>query len=110
MSVLASTFYKDLVAQGVDESRARAFAAELDNQAAELLRQAREHADNAIVAQRERADAKYVSREEYHARDRELATRAGLSEIRKDFRFWMAILFTFLTPVFVAAVKIIFFT
>ena len=109
MSSAASTFYNDLVAQGVDESRARELAEKLDERAAELLRLAREHTNQAIADHRERSDAKYVGREEYHARNLELATRADLAEIRKDFRFWMAIQFAFLTPILVAAVKTIFF-
>ena len=113
MSATASTFYKDLVAQGVDESRARELAEKLDERAAELLRLAREHTNQAVADHRERSDAKYVGREEYHARNLELATRAdlttGLAEVRKDFRFWMAIQFAFLAPILAAAVKTIFF-
>ena len=114
MSAMASAVLKDLVAQGVDESRARAFARQLDAEAAAILEQARRHADQAVSNSEEKSDAKYVGKDEYHARDKLLATReemfSGFAEIRKDFRFWMGLLVTFLVPVFVAAVKTIFFT
>lgn len=113
MSAMANSVFKDLVAQGVDESRARAFAQHLDAEAAKILEQARRHAEQAVASSEEKSDAKYVGKDEYHARDRTLATRAemlsGFAEIRKDFRFWMGVLIAFLTPVFAAAVKILFF-
>ena len=121
MSAMASAVFKDLVAQGVDESRARAFAHHLDAEAAGILAQARRHADQAVAVSEEKSNAKYVGKDEYHARDRTLATRdemltgfaetrGDFAELRKDFRFLAGIFVAFLAPVFAAAVKFLFFT
>ena len=68
MSAMASAIFKDLVAQGVDESRVRAFAHHLDAEAAGILAQARRHADQAVAVFEEKSNAKYVGKDEYHAR------------------------------------------
>ena len=121
MSAMASAVFKDLVAQGVDESRARAFAHHLDAEAAGILAQARRHADQAVAVSEEKSNAKYVGKDEYHARDRTLATRddllatradmlSGFAEVRKDIRFLAGVFTVLLAPVFAAAMKFLFFT
>ena len=106
MSAMASNIYKDLVAQGVDESRARAYAEHLDAQSAGVLQRVMERLDQAVAGLREHSDAKYVGKDEYHARDRELVTRS-------EFRAWMITLITLLAPVLAsvlaAAVRVVFF-
>lgn len=92
MSAAAIPIYKLLLAKGVGEDEARAAAeavvAETETRLAENLQAAKTHADNAVAnavaASEEKADAKYVSRTQFHEMDKSVSTRADLSVLEKN--------------------------
>ena len=82
MSALAIPIYNLLVARGISEKDAReaaeaAAAIGAESAAAEAVAKAVAHSE-------EKADAKFVSKDEYHQRDKTLATRADIADVRAE--------------------------
>ena len=79
MSAKAAEFFEDLRRQGVASDLARTIAEAFDQRVSEAVSASAREAE-------EKSAAKFVSREEYHKRDRDLATRADLGEVRAELR------------------------
>ena len=79
MSAKAAEFFEDLRRQGVASDLARTIAEAFDRRVSEAVSASARESE-------EKSAAKFVSREEYHKRDRELATRADLGEVRVELR------------------------
>ena len=114
MSAIALDLLQHLRESGVADDRARSIAELFDRRVTEglresarrveeALREAKSHADRNRAETEQKARAEFVSREEYHARDKTLATRDdllrvekrmenGFAEIRKDIRLLYHIL------------------
>ena len=91
MSAKAIELFESLRSQGIADGQARAVAEAFDASVKEAVREAKEHSDRNRAESEGRADDRFVSRDEYHERDRELATRGDIAgvkgeiaELRKD--------------------------
>ena len=100
MSAKAAEFFEDLRRQGVASDLARTIAEAFDRRVSEAVSASAREAE-------EKSAAKFVSREEYHKRDRELATRADLrteiAELRAEMNSRFDGIYRILVGIFVAA-------
>ena len=99
MSAKAAEFFEDLRRQGVASDLARTIAEAFDRRVSE----SKAHSDRNRAESEEKSAAKFVSREEYHKRDRDLATRADLAELRAEMNSRFDGLYRILVGIFVAA-------
>ena len=84
MSAKAIELFESLRSQGIADGQARAVAEAFDASVKEAVREAKEHSDRNRAESEGRADDRFVSRDEYHERDRELATRGDVDGVRKE--------------------------
>ena len=84
MSAKAIELFESLRSQGIADGQARAVAEAFDASVKEAVREAKEHSDRNRAESEGRADDRFVSRDEYHERDRELATRGDVAGVRKE--------------------------
>ena len=96
MSAKAAEFFEDLRRQGVASDLARTIAEAFDRRMSEAVSASAREAE-------EKSAAKFVSREEYHKRDRDLATRADLAELRAEMNSRFDGIYRILVGIFVAA-------
>ena len=83
MSAKAIELFESLRSQGIADGQARAVAEAFDASVKEAVREAKEHSDRNRAESEGRADDRFVSRDEYHERDRELATRGDIAEVNR---------------------------
>ena len=90
MSAAAIQLLDQLRESGVENDRAVKIAEAFDLRVKEALEEAKTHSDRNRAEAEARAKAQFVSADEYHKRDRTLATRddlnAAISEVRKEIR------------------------
>ena len=97
MSAAAIQLLDHLRESGVENEQAVKIAEAFDKRVEEAMRDAKSHSDRNRAESEERAKSQFVSVEEYHKRDRTLATRddlnaaiaalrAEMSEIRTEVR------------------------
>ena len=84
MSAKAIELFESLRSQGIADGQARAVAEAFDASVKEAVREAKEHSDRNRAESEGRADDRFVSRDEYHERDRELATRGDVAGVREE--------------------------
>lgn len=92
MSAQAAEIFEDLRRRGVASDLARAIAEAFDARLgeaadaakAEAVREAIAHMDRNRAESEEKMAARFVSQAEQNKRDRELATRADISEVRGE--------------------------
>ena len=84
MSAKAIELFESLRSQGIADGQARAVAEAFDASVKEAVREAKEHSDRNRAESEGKADDRFVSRDEYHERDRELATRGDIDGVRKE--------------------------
>ena len=103
MSAKAAEFFEDLRRQGVASDLARTIAEAFDRRMSE----SKAHSDRNRAESEEKSAAKFVSREEYHKRDRDLATRADLrteiADLRAEMNSRFDGIYRILVGIFVAA-------
>ena len=97
MSATAIQLLNHLRESGVEDDRAVQIAEAFDLRVKEALEEAKAHADRNRAESEEKAKAQFVTADEYHKRDRTLATRddlnteisgvrAEIAELRKEIR------------------------
>ena len=90
MSATAIQLLDHLRESGVEDDRAIKIAEAFDRRVEESMRESKAHADRNRAESEARAKAQFVSVDEYHKRDRTLATRedlnAAVSELRAEIR------------------------
>ena len=84
MSAIALDLLQHLRESGVADDRALGIAELFDRRMKEALRDAKAHADRNRAETEQKVRSEFVSKDEYHARDKTLATRADLAETRQD--------------------------
>ena len=84
MSAAAIHLLDHLRENGVDDDRAVKIAEAFDQRVDEAMREAKAHSDRNRVETEEKAKALFVPVADYHARDKTLATREDVGDVRKE--------------------------
>ena len=90
MSAIALDLLQQLRESGVADERAIKIAESFDRQVKEAMREAKAYSDRNRRESEEKAAVKFVSKDEYAARDKTLATRGDMAELRTELRADMA--------------------
>ena len=87
MSAITIDLLNHLRESGIGDETARRIARAFDLRVEEALREAKAHSDRNRAESEEKTkarEAQFVSATDYHARDRELATRADIGDVRAE--------------------------
>ena len=84
MSAAAIHLLDHLRENGVEDDRAVKIAEAFDRRVDEVLAESKAHSDRNRAESEEKAKTQFVPAADYHARDKTLATREDVGEVRKE--------------------------
>ena len=84
MSAAAIHLLDHLRENGVEDDRAVKIAEAFDRRVDEVLAESKAHSDRNRAESEEKAKVQFVPAADYHARDKTLATREDVGEVRKE--------------------------